>query len=326
MRFLVIRFSSIGDIVLTTPVLRLLKKKFPDCNIHFLTKKQFVSVVEKNPNIEHVHVLKDSFSETLSELKKFNFERVIDLHNNIRSARVKKAIKAKSKTFNKLNYKKWLLVNFKINKLPNVHIVDRYIETIADLGIENDNAGLDFFVDNKNLVIKEKLTPEIKKGYIALVTGAAHYTKQLNDEKLIELCNLLKHPIVLIGGSEEKVKGEYVKNSSSNPHIFNAAGITNLNESAFLINEAKIVISPDTGMMHIASALKKDVISVWGNTVPEFGMYPYYPGKHSVIFQINDLKCRPCSKIGYKACPKKHFSCIEMLNMKEIAQKVDEIW
>ena len=325
-KFLIIRFSSIGDIVLTTPVIRCLRKKFPDATIHFLTKQNFKNILEHNPYLDKIHTLGDSFELMLHELNTEEYDYVIDLHHNLRTLRVKRFLKnVKAFSFNKLNVEKFIYTNLKINTLPKKHIVDRNMETIASLGVTNDGFGLDYFIPEKDIVKNTDIPTSHLHGYIAIVIGAALATKKLPIHKLKELCAAIDHPIILLGGKEDQADGEMIA-AIDNIKVYNACGKFNLNESADLLKRAKLVISHDTGLMHIAAALQKPVISVWGNTVPAFGMYPYY-GKNSKQYfdtvEINKLWCRPCSKIGYNKCPRGHFKCMELIAVNEIVKLVN---
>ncbi|MDQ6724128.1 MAG: glycosyltransferase family 9 protein [Thermoproteota archaeon] len=316
MKFLIIRFSSIGDIVLTTPVIRCLRKKFPDAQIHYLTKRSFASILLTNPYINKVHVLTDELHEVTTALRNENFDYIIDLHHNLRTLQIKRSLKkVTSFSFNKLNIQKWILVNFKINIMPGKHIVDRYMETVKSLGVINDGLGLDFFIHEKDIVAQKDIPVSHSHGYIGVVIGAAHNTKKLPLHKLKDLCSKINHPVILLGGNEDYKNGVEIA-SVDTVKIYNACGKYNLNESADLVRRAKFIITHDTGLMHIASAFKKDIISVWGNTVPSFGMYPYQTPYE--IFEIKKLWCRPCSKIGYDKCPLGHFKCMEKISIDEI--------
>lgn len=324
-KFLIIRFSSIGDIVLTTPVVRNLKQQVENAEIHYLTKPQFKAILENNPHIDQVHTLKDSFSETVQKLKHEHFDYIIDLHKNLRTARFKNKLKIISFSFNKLNWEKWLLVNFKKNKMPDLHIVDRYMDTLKVFDVKNDHKGLDYFIPEKDEVDVSLIAPELSNGYVGVVVGAFHNTKKLTKEKLLTICSNIDKPILLLGGPDNKDEAEYIKNQVKGI-IYNTCGQYNINQSASLVKQANVILTPDTGLMHIASAFKKKIVSVWGNTVPEFGMYPYMPHGDSEIIEIKDLKCRPCSKIGFSQCPKKHFKCIKDLNENVIVQKINELY
>ena len=324
-RFLIIRFSSIGDIVLTTPVVRNLKQQIEGAEIHYITKPQFASILESNPYIDKVHILKKSFKETIHELKYEHFDYIIDLHRNIRTSRVKNKLRIISFSFDKLNWEKWLLVNFKKNKLPNVHIVDRYMDTLKVFDIKNDNKGLDYFIPEQDEVDITSISEELNKGYVGVVVGAYHNTKKLTKEKLIFICNKIDKPILLLGGPDNKEEGEEIKHAVGKS-IYNACGAYNINQSASLVKQANVILTPDTGLMHIASAFKKKIVSVWGNTVPEFGMYPYMPHPDSEIMEVQGLSCRPCTKIGFRECPKKHFKCINNLDEDFIAKKIESLF
>lgn len=319
LKILIIRFSSIGDIVLTSPVIRCLKKQVENTELHYLTKKAFEPVLSANPYIDKLHFLDQSLSESIRKLKAENFDFVIDLHHNLRTLQIKARLGIKSYSFDKLNMQKWLLVNLKKNTLPPVHIVDRYLKTVEFLGVKNDNQGLDYFLQ-KEYNIRDML-PASHQQYVSVVIGAQHSTKRLPDERLLELCSKIKSPVVLLGGPEDAERGERIA-AASGTHVFNACGKFKLDESAFLVKMSEKVISHDTGLMHIAAAFNKPVYSIWGNTVPEFGMYPYKTDI-SYIFQVNGLGCRPCSKIGYKTCPKGHFNCMNQINLEEIITKVN---
>lgn len=319
MKFLIIRFSSIGDIILTTPVIRCLKKQVPDAEVHMVTKQVFSSILESNPYIDKLHLLKNSLDETITQLKREAFDYVIDLHHNIRTLKVKRALGAKSFSFNKLNIEKWVYTSLKINRLPPVHIVDRCMETIKSFGVVNDEEGLDYFITQKDNTALTNLPLPHQFAYVGVVIGAALQTKQLPLPKLQQMCTQLDFPIVLLGGPEDKMNGEAI--ASLDPQkIYNACGKFNLNESACLVKNAKLIITHDTGLMHVAAAFKKPIISIWGNTVPGFGMAPYY-GKYNIRqikSEVYGLSCRPCSKIGYKKCPRGHFKCMQNQDIASI--------
>lgn len=324
-KILIVRFSSIGDIVLTTPVVRCLKNQLEgEVEIHYLTKKVYSDLLIHNPYITKIHSIEKSTNEIMGQLQLEQFDYVVDLHRNLRSSRVKKKLKALSFSFEKLNWQKWLLVNLKLNKMPKIHIVDRYLATVSALGVVNDNNGLDYFFDDQ--VEQSIVLPSfIQQDYVALVLGANHATKKLSIEKLKVLVHQLNRKLILIGGKEDQATGDQLQELYPD-RIFNAAGKMNLNQSAALIKNASHVITPDTGMMHIAAAFQKKIISIWGNTVPDFGMYPYLKKgneSNSTILEVEGLNCRPCSKIGFNKCPKKHFNCIQQIDLSKIEKLVN---
>lgn len=318
-KYLIIRFSSIGDIVLTTPVVRCLKNQVENAEIHFVTKKKHASIVDSNPYIEKVHVLKENINELITELEKEQFDYVIDLHQNFRSNRIKSRLKIPAFSFEKLNFQKFLLVQFKIDRLPEKHIVDRYLETLSVFDVKNDGKGLDFFIPENEVCNKTGLPESFQNGFVAFVLAGTYYTKKLPIEKVIQICNKLDFPVLLLGGkSEYEVAEKIIEQSKGN--VLSFVGKLSLNQSASMVKNANVVLTNDTGLMHIAAAFHKKILSFWGSTVPKLGMFPYLPHPNSKIKEIENLKCRPCSKLGYQKCPKKHFNCMNGIDVNEVSE------
>lgn len=328
MKILILRFSSIGDIVLTTPVIRTVKTQLEKAEVHVATKAQYRELFTANPYVDKMHYLVDSLGELISSLRAERFDYVIDLHHNLRTLRVKRALGVKSFSYDKLNVEKWLKVNLKIDHLPNMHIVDRYMKTVESLGVHMDALGLDYFIPEKDEVPLEWLPDGFQGEYVVYALGAQHGTKKLPVQKMIELCDRINRPVVLLGGPEDAAIGDQVaaffsrigegqdmgeglKRLGKKTIVYNGAGKFNINQSASVIKKARYVFSHDTGLMHIAAAFKKEIFSIWGNTIPAFGMYPYRT--KFTILENSRLSCRPCSKIGYDKCPKGHFQCMKDL-------------
>lgn len=324
-KILVIRFSSIGDIVLTTPVVRCLKKQMPSIKIHFCTKTQYKYLVDKNPYIDHVHLLEDSLNKLIRTLKAEKFDLIIDLHDNIRSLIIKWQLGVKSKTYDKLRMQRDLQALLSLPMPKPSHVVHRYMQTVEKLGITYDEQGLDFYIDAKDEVENEWLPETHQKGYVAFVMGGTSYTKMLPFEKMIELCDKINLPIVLIGGKEDFERGEQLvrffqesdldrsfdeglRKLNKKAKIFNGCGHFNLGQSASLVKNALVVFAHDTGFAHVAAAFKKTIYSIWGGTVPLY-FYPFET--RFIILENNKLSCRPCSKNGRSSCPKKHFKCMK---------------
>lgn len=319
-KILIIRFSSIGDIVLTTPVVRCLKKQIPDSEVHYLTKHQFSPVLTANPYIAKLWRYDHNFKEMIPRLKSEGFGCVIDLHKNYRSSFIRHHFDQNVFTFPKLNFEKWLAVNLKLNLLPAIHIVDRYFQATESLNIRNDGAGLDYYISPENEVPLTSLPLTHQKGFVAVVIGAKHQTKIFPVEKVAEVCSKLNKPVVLLGGKEDYDRGEDIVNRTKSL-VYNGCGRYLLGQSASLIRQASSVLTNDTGLMHIAAAFNKPIVSVWGNTIPAFGMYPYLPQENpspSMMAQVEKLSCRPCSKIGFQKCPKKHFRCMNDIEVDPI--------
>ena len=325
MKILIVRFSSIGDIVLTTPVIRCLKDQI-DCELHYLTKEEYSSLLTSNPHIKKVYTIRKDLSEVESSLRKEKYDLIVDLHHNLRSFLLKRHLRRPYRSFPKLNFEKWLKTALKINKLPKKHIVDRYMETVRHLGIENDGLGLDHYIPASEEVELSNISNLLESGdYIAIAIGAKFKTKKYPISKYKELLENVKEPIVLLGGESDREDGELIREVNPNL-IFSTCGKLNLHGSASIIKNSRILLTNDTGMMHIGCALGKEVIALWGNTIPEFGMYPYYGNRKdlSLNIEVAGLSCRPCSKIGYNQCPKGHFKCMNDLDQSSILMALRE--
>ena len=313
MKILVIRFSSMGDIIYTTPVVRCLKKQIPGAEIHFLTKPAFKYIYDNNPYLDKLLLLKPTLAETIKEIKAEGYDYIIDLHNNLRTTLIKLSTGVKSSTYKKQRFRKWLSLKFKLKLVPPIHLVDRYMKTVTFLGVKNDEQPIDYYVKSDHQLVK-LLPASHQKNYIVFVIGATHFTKRMPNNKIISICSAIKSPIVLLGGNDVKANGEEI--ASKLDHIYNACGITTLDESVFLVSKAEKVVGFDTGLTHIAEAFDKPIASIWGGTAPELlGVQPYKV-KQALVAEI-ELPCRPCSKFGLEACPLGHFKC-----MKEIPDSV----
>ena len=328
-KILIIRFSSIGDIVLTSPIVRCLKGQLK-AEVHFLTKKRFARQVEANPHLSKVYAIDQRIEEVLPALRAEAYDYLVDLHKNLRSYRLSWTLGKPTYHFNKLNRQKWLLVNWKINHLPTKHLVDLYFEGLAEQGIRDDGEGLDYFIPAADEVelsdfFTQQGRPGWENGYLALVIGATYATKRLPTERLLDLARQLPLPTVLLGGPDDVAAGRAIAQALCD-RVLDTSGQLRLNQSASLVRQAQLVISHDTGLMHIAAAFRRPIISIWGNTVPAFGMYPYYPRdspKHAQ-FEVSGLSCRPCSKIGSDVCPRGHFHCMQRIDLAAIARLVRE--
>lgn len=325
MKILVVRFSSIGDITLTFPVLEAIKQQYPQAEIHYATKKSFQELLRASTNIDQVHLLSDSFSAFKKSVKNESFDAIIDLHNNLRSRRLLFGLPGKKVRFSKLNFRKFLFTCFKWNTLPKVHIVDRYLATLKVLEITSPKITSNHFhLPEPSTINIQKAYPNLGVSYLAIAIGAQFQTKKVPKEKWIEILQKVSLPVVILGGTMDESTANWIVEKLPGKAIFNACGKHSILESASIVSQAKSLITNDTGMMHIAACFDVQIISVWGNTVPDFGMSPFRPnGVHEDrMFQVEGLSCRPCSKIGFDSCPKKHFRCMNQQNAEAIATSI----
>jgi ADP-heptose:LPS heptosyltransferase len=308
MKILVIRFSSMGDIIYTTPVVRCLKKQLTGAEVHFLTKPAFKYIYDNNPYVDRLLLLKPTLAETIEEIKAEKYDYIIDLHNNLRTSLIKLRTGIKSSTYKKQRIRKWLSLKFHLKLVPPVHLVERYMKTVKFLGVKNDGKPIDYYVKTEH-DLKKLLPASHHENYVAFIIGATHFTKRMPNEKIISICRQINRPVVLLGGDDVKANGDEVTNALGD-NIYNACGITSLDESVYLVSKAQRILGFDTGLTHIAEAFDRPIASIWGGTVPELlGVQPYMVRDAEVIGI--ELSCRPCSKFGLEKCPLGHFKCMK---------------
>ena len=308
-KILIIRLSSLGDVLLTTPLITNIKKKNPGIHIDFIVREKFAETLQNNPNLNEILLYvnsKDEQKVLFKSVQAKNYELVIDLQNNFRSREITRLLNCKTLRFDKNNIKKFLLVHFKVNLLKDTpQIPIRYSEA-ASIN-ELDNEGLDFYSEN---IPDPKLNSSAN--YIGLCPGAKHFTKRWPKEYFIELGKKLEstgYIIILFGGEEEiQICNEIEKELNTTINLCN----TNLKQIGANMKMCKAIYTNDSGLMHLASAVKIPVIAFFGSTVREFGFFPYKT--KSIVLENKNLSCRPCTHIGRNACPKTHFKC--MLEIK----------
>ncbi len=320
MKILVIRFSSMGDIIYTTPVVRCLKKQLPEATIHFLTKPAFKYIYDNNPYIDKLLLLKPDLADTIAEIKAERYDYIIDLHNNLRTTLIKIRTGIKSSTYKKQSIRKWVSLKLNLKLVPPVHLVDRYMKAVSFLGVKNDGGPINYYIKAEHS-LNHLLPSTHQSGYVAFVIGATHFTKRMPNYKIINICRDINLPVVLLGGNDVKANGDEVT-AVLGEKIYNACGITSLDESVYLVSKAQSVIGFDTGLTHIAEAFDKPIASVWGGTVPELiGVQPYMV--KDVLVAGIELSCRPCSKFGLEKCPLGHFKCMNDMPEKPIVDFIN---
>lgn len=320
-KVLIIRFSSIGDIVLTSPVVRMVKLQYAD-EVHFVTKKAYASVVSTNPYIDKIITIDQEVTEVISKLREMEYDLVIDCHKSLRSLRLRRALGIRNISFDKLNVQKWLRVHLRLPMLHGAHIIDRYIDMLDQIGVKDDGQGMDFVIPDA-----VQRPSDVPSSYIAIVLGANYHTKRIPVEMVQHMMASKKLPVVLIGGKDVANIGKQL--SSSDSDVYDYTGSLSIVESAAVLQEATFVITGDTGMMHISAALKRPILMVWGSTAYEIGMYPYYGSAHDVpLVQITNprIRCNPCTKIGRDRCPKGHFRCMMGITAAEIDLAMDTMY
>jgi len=333
-KILVIRLSSIGDILLSSPFIRQVKKHFPTAKIDYLIKDQFSELMRYNPHINRIHtirVTKKAELKTLKQqLKNNGYHIIFDLHNNLRSNYLKRGIAAGSThAIRKNKIKQLLLVSLKINCYGKIiAIPERYRQVAADYNLQDDSQGLELFWQSEHHDAALKKAQETglpaDDRYICMAPGAAHFTKRWPLDCFVRLCEIIKHTyqlkIVVLGGENDKKQGQYL---AKDKKIIDLTGRLSLLESAVILSRAKAVVTNDTGLMHMATAVNIPVVALFGSTVREFGFFPYM-GKSRVL-ENKKLSCRPCTHIGRKQCPKKHFECMQSISSNDVFDALNQL-
>ena len=335
-KILIFRLSSIGDIILTSALIRCIKNKYPRARVDFVIKKQFYQLVESNPHINNIYIVDkgkgiDGLKQLAKSLKEENYDVFLDIHKNFRSLYVRNFSGAnKIFTFNKQVLKRTLLTSFGINIYKYIKPVYlRYIEAAKQIGVEYDGNGTEVFIpEYVRVTVSKKLQnngiyPDYP--FVALCPGASFKNKQWIPERFAELASLINDrnslPIVVIGGDTEVEIGNLiVKNSSGK--VVNLAGKLNLLESGAVLSRARVVVVNDTGMLMMAESQHTPVVGIYGPTAKWFGFYPILP--QSEVVEV-DLKCRPCTKMGLNECPKKHWKCMLNISTEMVYEKVSRI-
>lgn len=328
MKILIIRLSSLGDVLLTTPVLRCLKQQLNNAELHYLTKESASSLLLDNPYLSKVWSLdvssKSLVKSTINSLRNEHFDYVVDLHNNWRSRRIRRAMHCKCLVYNKENLHKFLFILTKHNFMSGRHVVQRYLDAVKPLGVNDDGLGMDLSLPP--IFDVEKLKGEsvghtclgelLQRPYAVVAFGAQHATKCIPPDKLKLLCYSIHIPVVLLGDEKDRRLLQNWGVSFDN-RVYNFCGRTGLLMSAAIIKHAAVVVSADSAMMHVAAAMQRPTVAIFGATDPALGFTPFRTVHVDCV--VDDLRCHPCSRQGGPKCPKGHFNCMHLQQWQQIA-------
>ena len=333
---LVIRLSSMGDVILTTSLIRQIKHTYPDANLDFATSMQFSEIYRLNPHISNlIEYDKQGSLKDIADLKKRirqnlpngRYDVVIDLQKNLRTKIFRSGLGDSYLFVNKLRLHKLSLVYLKKPLLKRViPIPELYRVAVSPLGIEDDGNGLEIWLPGES---GSNYSPTIKKDRqklkIAIAPGAFHFTKRWQQEKFLELTNLLKNKfnaeIVLIGGKKDKDTTDWIK-TKLNFDFEDYTESDSILRTAAAIDSTSLLVSNDTGVVHIAAARHVPVVAIFGSTVLEFGFMPYRV-QHEIVEK--DVPCRPCTHYGLDKCPKVHFDCMNEISVNDVLKAVESI-
>ncbi len=314
LHILIIRFSSLGDIVLTTPLIRCVRRHFPNARIDFVTKKEFAELLQSNPHLDRVYEYdsKTGFRglcRVARLLRKQQYELCIDIHKNYRSYALRMFLQPiRSVSYPKHIFTRFVLVKTGINHYEDiVQIPDRYLQGLRSYGVVNDQEGLELFpAGNQYSTVNALLEREgvdTEQPLIGFGPAAAHPLKEWPAKRFVKLgvrcVEQYQARIALFGGPEDVEKAEFIARQLPN-HPIVLCGKLSLLESAAALERCALFVGNDTGLAHIAAAMKRKVIVLFGPTVEEFGFYPY--GTRSIVLS-KPLSCRPCTHTGKGECP-----------------------
>jgi len=334
---LIIRLSSIGDVLLTTPMIRVFKKKFPGCRLDFVIKKQFLDLIAAHPAVNKIYSFdkahgQSSLRQIKNEIKAEKYDLIIDIHKNFRSLYLRTGVGAQSiATFKKYACKRWLLIKFKIDLYKHIiPVFQRYIDSLHQFRILYDGQGLDIFLPAD---VVQKIENQWAKRLqsensliIGIAPGASRTTKRWHVPGFIDVAKYVVHElgatVILFGDHQDRMITSQIETIFDN-HIFNVAGELSLSETAAMMNFCDLVVTNDTGLMHLAVASKKKIVAIFGSTTEQLGFFPV--SKNAVIVQNNDVHCRPCSHVGKHRCPKKHFRCMNDIQSDQVIKAINSL-
>jgi heptosyltransferase-2 len=337
-RILIIRLSSLGDVILTTPVIAAVKAQFPNSELSFLTKARYADLLRNDPRILSVvefdpverHGGVSGFMSLVSELRSHDFDLLIDLHANLRSFVLRRLVKSRVKLkYDKCWLRRWLMVHLKLLKTKPVRTVDSYLEPLQRLGVEASERNPLIFLGRDDLECPNHFLLErrVKKDDIVVGVhpGAKWETKRWSADKFAGVCQSLTerldYRVVLLGDAGEAKLVEEVGRSIPDEKLVKAVGFP-LGKFMSLISRCDCLITNDSGPMHIASALQVPVVAIFGPTHPKLGFAP--SGSRNVVL-CAEVKCSPCSLHGEKRCSKKSRYCMDLIEPDVVVEAVEKL-
>ncbi|MDQ3018953.1 MAG: glycosyltransferase family 9 protein [Bacteroidota bacterium] len=330
---LIIQTAFLGDLILTLPLVQVLKKSFPDSQIDFLCIPKTSEILKNNSYLNEVIIYdkKNSgikeFINLIKRLRNKSYDLLISPHRSFRSSLIAFFSSArKTVSFDKssLNF----LYSVSVPYFGNIHEIQRNLKLLEPAGIiENGIIRPELFPGKKEIERLNRLFLEnnilFEEKIISIAPGSVWFTKKFPKEKFVKLCDLLSATAVkifLIGSTEDSCISEFILKNSHNKNLINTTGELSIQESTELIKRSFLLITNDSAPLHIANSVGTDVIAIFGATIPEFGFYPY--GKKDIIFETNGLMCRPCSIHGGDKCPIETFVCMNNIKEENILEQV----
>ncbi len=332
-KILVLRLSSIGDIILTSPMLRVFKASYPDCQLHYVTRREFLPLLENDPHIDRLFAVdtadgRSGLRALNLQLSQEHYDAVFDLHNNFRSRILRNGVSTHIHRINKRGFRRLLLLSAHFNTYRRIIAVpDRYIETAARYGIRPDTDGPRLYLtEDIRLSARMKLRAagvDLHTAASGICPGAKHFTKRWPAEHFTELAKRMTadgEQLLIFGGSADGAAAAQIREAAPK-RIVDLTGRLSLLETAAAMEHCRIIVANDSGLMHMATAMQRPVVALFGSTVREFGFFPYQ--SPATVLEVSGLPCRPCTHIGRDHCPKGHFSCLRGISPESVFEAVE---
>lgn len=325
MKILILRTGSAGDVLLITPLLRAIKGQMARVELFVLTSPAGIEFLRQNPYPDRVF---PAFRELPERVRKGGFDFIFDLDNTLFSRRITMRLRGEVLRLEGNLLKQWISRILRTDPAPTVHLSDQYLALAEPLAVTPDGVGLDCFIRPENEVPVEWLPEGFAKNYVAFCIGVPYATRRLPVSRMIELCDRINKPVILLGDKADFEIGEEIatfferrrdsrdleeglRELNKKTTVFNACGKFNFQQQASVVRQAGYVFSFDNDFIPIASAFGKTLFTIWGNTALSSGRYPYQT--RFTVLENNKLWCRPCSSKGYSRCPLGHFRCMNDL-------------
>jgi len=326
LRILCVRFSSIGDVLLTTPLVRVLRRRHPDAELYFVTKRAMAPLVVENPHLTRVIELdpQERMTDLARRLRTLGPTHGLDLHGSVRSLALRWLVPCSWSGYSKRKLARTTLIATKINIYgKQVPVPERYFEAARALDVAPDGGPPEFFLAPAARAHMKHWLAEVgldQKPFVVIAPGAAHATKRWPSQHwqvLTERLQQVGYGVVAVGGPADRALV-----TALGARVINVAGEFTLQETGACLARAAVLVSGDTGVMHMASGVGTPVVALFGPTVEPFGFFPYT--RRAAVLE-RDLGCRPCSAMGTDRCPLGHHRCLEEILPAEVAAAVQRL-
>lgn len=334
-RIVVFQTAFLGDVILTLPLIQILKRNFPSSEIDVVTTPVASSLLYNHPSISHViqydkRKTQRGISGIISlaqKLRLLQYDAAVVPHRSFRSATVI-ALSGIKERIGFSNASGKFFYNHIVEYVKSKHEIERNYALLSPFGIRVNQKELpslypslnDINTVNKFLFEREILQQE---SLVAIAPGSVWNTKRWLIERYVQLAHMLADDgaeVVIIGGKEDVELGRAIREAARHKKIHDATGKLTLLQSAELIGRCKVLVSNDSAPLHIGVAMRTPVVAIFGATVPEFGFGPY--GKNDVVVETKGLPCRPCAIHGGKKCPIGTFECMKKIEAETVYEKV----